>query len=303
MSDHIAHLAICDDVFRLAAFHPALPATFIDLMDSERDICHMGCVTRSADKWSAELIVAASDVLERSTATDPNAARKLSFVLGALTHRSADRHMKPITRCWKDPAIANESKIYQDLFAFREVYHGGTTAAAAPFHWIQLLNPTSDADEQFESYYRVLLRRALIAMHTLNPDKGNIDNWLDRFFDGLQTFPKSLRQYASINAEWDPAKVKRYLHDKHFYDRDDALIQLARGIQHNTHSPSADELHAAVTATSDASSRWARTLKVALDYLTAAAELFTGTIDLNTAKARLDIGVPELALGDHRATN
>lgn len=300
MSDHIAHIAICDDVFRLAARHPAIPDSFKRLFSEQRDMCHMGAVTRSADKWSAELIARSRDTLAGQGQEDPNAEKKLAFVLGALTHRSADRHMKPITRAWKDPALINESKIYQDLFAFREIFQGGRGPEAAPFSWLMLLNPTSDTDAAFEEYYRVLLRRALIGMHTLNPDKQGIDSWLDSFIDGLQTFPKSLRQYAEINATWDQDKVRRYLIEKHFYDHKDEIIRLARGIQHGTVAPDGEAVIDAIAHTDDSCSRWARTLAKAVDYLLVAADLFADAVTVDDAKPRLDIGVPELAIGDHQ---
>lgn len=309
MSDHIAHIGICDDTFRLAAALDGIDPEFKGLMHTHRDDAHMGSVTRSADKWSARVIAAVAQA-GHSGRPDPLGPRKLAFVLGALTHRAADRLTKPITNCWKgdpdrsadEPGTsgadqANESKIMQDLLVYREVFHGGEGTPATPFDPTVLGSWGDDSQRDFERLYRILLRRALIAMHTLNPDDRHIDQWFEGFFRGLQTYPKSLEQYARLAAQWDPQKVQRYLVEKRFYQRGDALIRLARAIQHGgsaTH-PQVAEAHA---ATDHTHSRYARALAKALDYLLAAGDLYRGRIPLAEAEARFDIGVPELSIQD-----
>jgi len=59
-------------------------------------------------------------------------------------------------------------------------------------------------------------------------------------------------------------------------------------------------LNRIVEATTEQHSRWARSLAKAIEYLIAAGELFEAKIGVDEAKTRLDIGVPELAIGDHR---
>ena len=98
-----------------------------------------------------------------------------------------------------------------------------------------------------------------------------------------------------IAAEWDPAKVKRYLEDTHFYDRDDALIRCARDVQHGRPVSAAHAVDA-LAATTDASSRYTRALAKGLDYMIAASRLFEGAISVEEAKTRFDVGVPELSL-------
>lgn len=296
MSEHITHLAICDDVFRLAALHPGIHGTFKELMTSERVAAHMGAVTRSADLWSAELIDWSRGQLPLPKAErDAHAVGKLAFVLGALTHRSADRHMKPIIRCWDDPAERREATIHMDIFTFREVYGAGRGPHAGPFGGGELEVAATPAEERFEEYYRVVMRRALIAMHTFAPDRENVQAWLTAFFDRLQTFPLDLRQHARIAAEWDPDKVRRYLVEKRFYGREDPLISAARRLQHGDTATS-DEVLQAVESTTKANSRYARALRRALEYLLSATQLFGGQISLEEAKKAFDVGVPELAM-------
>ncbi|HEV7301099.1 MAG TPA: hypothetical protein VGN72_17160 [Tepidisphaeraceae bacterium] len=306
MSDHIAHIGICDDTFRLAAVHPAIHPNFKRLMVEHREAAHMGSITRSADKWSVDLVGWARDEFAKPGGERAqNADAKLAFTLGSLTHRSADRLTKPITRCWsgnddsgRRGSEANESKIYQDVFVYKEVYASGHAPDAAGLFAPNFFDIVPDsALAGPEALYRLLLRRALIAMHTLNPDANHIHDWLDRFFAGMQTYPKSLAQYAEINATWPKDKVDKYLTSKRFYDRSDALIQLARAAQTGK-AIDGGAVVDAQQATTERNSRYGRALAKALDYLIAATEYFEGRTDAVTTAKRFDIGVPELSLQD-----
>ncbi|MEM9882989.1 MAG: hypothetical protein AAF800_08745 [Planctomycetota bacterium] len=306
MSDHIAHLGICDDTFRLAARHPAVHPRFKQLFDTQREAAHLGSVTRKADQWTVQVVGWAADQHALPPDDrDPRLDEKLAFTLGSLTHRSADRLTKPITNCWRGTpdagptgGDANESKIMQDLFVFREVYAGGSNdEGAALFSPAVLHLPDTDAAAGTELVFRSLLRRALIAMHTINSDPAHVHDWLDALFAGLQRFPKSLDQYTKLDREWDPAKVKKYLTDKRFYGRDDPLIVLARTLQHGGDA-TGDEIAAAQADTDRRHSRYARALAKALDYLVAGSQRFDGAIGDKDTAERFDIGVPELSIQD-----
>lgn len=304
MSDHIGHLAFFDDTARLALLHDAVHPWFKRLIGSHRDDAHMGTVTRYADKWSVGVFEWARGELAKPEADrDANLDRKAAFVLGAITHRAADRHTKPITRAFAGHddrgGQANEAKIMQDLMIFREVYGQGRGDHAGVLTPDLFDAPTTEPQAAARRWFRLMLRRELIAMHTIRSDAESIHPWLDAFFERLQTFPKSLELYARLNSEWDPAKVDRYLVRPRFYDRDDSIIALARRVQDGA---SAD--HGAVLAAmeaTDASSSWyARGVKRAIEYTLSAGEIVGGEIDRDEAERALDIGVPELALQDDR---
>ena len=312
MSDHIAHLGFCDDTFRLAAKLPGIEPRFVEIMRSHREVAHMGAITRYADRWSAGMVNWAREQYAKpADQRNPHLDDKIAFTLGSLTHRSADRLTKPITKCFpgKDASgqevrdehggNANESKIMQDLFVYREVYQQGGADGAGLFNPTVLDFPRHEGAASAEWLYRTLLRRALIAMHTFNPDPSDTHAWMDKFFEGMQQYPKSLEQYRELNETWDPAKVKLYLTDKHFYDGDDPLIRLARTIQHGGEvtAEQVQQAYDAVDAdTATDQSRYARSLAKSLDYLLAATAAFRGEIDEAETARRFDIGVPELSL-------
>lgn len=299
MSEHITHLAICDDVVRLAKRHPEVHPYFNEVLAAHPDDAGLGATTRSADRWTVDLIVWARKEVARPTEErDKHLAQKLAFVLGALTHRAADRLMKPIlayARQREGDEGFVEATIHCDIFAFKEVYGEGEGPHAGPFSKVVLQEPGTEAARRFEEYFRVLWRRQLIAMHTFSPDRSDVHEWLNRLFVAMQDFPMELSRYARIAAEWDPSKVKRYLEDTHFYSREDALVQAARGIQRDHPIPAADVV-AALAATTNESSRYARALAKGLTYLIAASRLYEGAISVDEAKARFEVGVPELSL-------
>ncbi len=305
MSDHIAHIAICNDAFLLAGAHRDIHPWCRTLMAAHRDAAHLGSITRYADKWSVDLLSWAHGQLSLPEAQrDAWLAQKVAFVLGSLTHRAADRLTKPITKCWKGPdnslskSLANESKIMQDLCVLREVFGHGEGDHAAQFPKPLLHAFESPGGTAFEQAFRALLTRALIGMHTIKPDPDHIQDWLGALFEARQEYPKFLEQYRELDRAWEPGKVKRYLTDMRFYDREDTIIQLARAAQHGTAitTQQVEDAHRATPFDQPTASRYARALSRSLDYLLAAGDIIEARIDTDTAKARLDIGVPELSL-------
>ncbi|MEM6394627.1 MAG: hypothetical protein AAF797_17820 [Planctomycetota bacterium] len=328
MSDHIAHLAICDDVTRLAAVHPDVEPDLAAVLTQFRDDAHLGTITRHADKWSAELLAGCRDAIASADPIDPNAnrssvdggyatgplpQRKLAFILGSLTHRAADRLTKPITHSLPKSVDtpprfgsgnpANESKILQDLLVFKEVYASGrpdnpTSVPGLTQHVLTAL--TGEPEANAELLFRTLLRRALIAMHTLNPDDDHPDAWIEQLLTRLQTYPKSMYQYAQLAAEWPQDKVRQYLTEPNFYCREDTLIQTARALQHGSSltPEQVADAHQQTPFTDAAKSRYARALSRALDYLLVAGQLYRKEIDTDTARTGFDVGVPELAVTD-----
>lgn len=299
MSENITHVAVCDDVTRLIAVHPEVNPTFNEVLRAHQDVSRFGAATRSADRWTTELITWAREQAARAPAeSDPQWSAKLAFALGALTHRAADRLMKPIlhfAETNEGPDGFVEATVHCDIFIFREVYGHGEGPHAEPYPAAILNESTTERQRRIEEYFHVLWRREIVAMHTFAPDRSDIHGWLNKLLYAMQDFPMELSRYARVAAEWDPAKVKRYLTDTHFYDRSDPVIQAARKIQHGEHV-AGDAVVSAVAATADDSCRYARALAKAVSYVVAASRLYEGAITEDEAKTHLDVGIPELSL-------
>jgi hypothetical protein len=140
-----------------------------------------------------------------------------------------------------------------------------------------------------EELLHVLLRRALIGMHTLIPDVENPEGWIDRIYRRRQEFHVDLERYNRAITEPDPAKVQTYIAEDGFYDRSESIISTARRLQHGE-LVSYDEIVVALEA--PAESHYGQALAIGMRYLKAASDFFVGDLDRETLEARLDIGKP-----------
>jgi hypothetical protein len=293
MSEHITHTAICDDVRRICLNLDDLPQAFKDVWSTHADISRLGGVTRHADLWSADIIAHVRDHPE-----DADAKRKLAFVLGALTHRSIDRHMKPVFAYFKQAidartdkgTVVNECTIYCDMLILKEVF-------AIDHLFSDSLFDKSLAERRaaFQELMRTTWQRILIHMHTFKPDDANVHAWLSNLFKGVQDFGIRMHLYDEVAANPDPEKWHKYLTETNFYDAADPIIAAARSLQRGE-SPATGAASRAVEATGPEASLYARAMKRAVDYIRAAAQIYRNEINAEQAKPLMDIGVPELAM-------
>jgi hypothetical protein len=306
LSENITHTAIVDDCVRLALHSEAVCDAFKGCLRGHREIARLGGVTRSGDRFTVRLLGELREVWPRRAAGD-FVEEKLAFVLGWLCHRAADRQMKAIFRavdgdCRKSPT---DCSVYHDAFLFGEVFEGGR---AEPYRPSSLepgmaSHPAAKAIpvEEVEDLFRAMWQRMLIGMHTFIPDADDIHAWLERVFKTRQRLYVDIRRYAEAYAAPDPEKVRRFITDVGFYDRSDALIRLARGLQRVVDPearsrrggegdlPPLDE--AADRAASG--SQYARALRKAYLYVRAASGYFVRSAADEDLSVRLEIGRPE----------
>ncbi len=294
MSEHITHTAICDDGRRLSAALDAFPDRLKHAWETQQAAGQLGGITRQADNFSVGILERMRD----TPADDADANAKIAFVLGALTHRSVDRHMKPIFDFFKkqdDYPGYNECTIYADVQTLQEVYADDDRVFPKGF----LDRDTSPSREGLETLFQHVMRRSLVKLHTFKPQaKEGIDElegWLDRFLGASQEFKIRVDRYLDIAGDPDPEKWRRYLVETNVYNRDAAILRLARKAQHGE-SVANDEVMQAMQGTGIADGRYARALARALEYLLAAGAFWRGEIDSEAATKAFDIGVPELSL-------
>lgn len=295
MSENITHTAIVDDASRLARHSEAICSAFKSALAEYPDVARLGGITRWGDQFNPHFLTALRDDPD-SGRVGTRAAEKLAFVLGWLSHRAADRQMKPVFREF-DPDCAlspSDCSIYHDIFVYREVFGSGAGEpySTAMFEPAMESHPGASAVDvaTLESLFRVMWQRMLLAMHTFKPDGENIDAWLDNVIGRHQRLTVDIRRYAEAFHSPDPAKVDRFIVQPNFYDREEPLIVLARALQRGErpNTTVADAL--AVPA----QSRYGLALHRACRYLHAASEYFRRQTDESDLRARLDIGKPEL---------
>lgn len=293
MSEHITHTAICDDVRRLCLCLDDIPTFFKKVWSDHTDVSRLGSVTRHADRWSADLVAHVRDHPE-----DTDGPRKLAFVLGALTHRSIDRHMKPVFTYFKqaidartvEGSVINECTVYCDILILKEVFSIDHLFSESLFD-----QTLSRKREAFHELMRTTWQRILIQMHTFKPDDDHVHEWLSRLFRGIQDFSIRMEIYEEIAANPDPEKWRRYLVETRFYHPADPIIHLARQIQRGQ-IVSSQEVAQAVENTTADSCIYSRAIKRAIEYIRAASAIYRREITPEQAKPRLDIGVPELSM-------
>ncbi len=294
MSENVTHTGILDDCFRLMQVSDEICDAFKEVAVSQNDFARLGGITRSGDRFTVQLL----DSFRKRWADrkpEDKLESKLAFVLGWLTHRAADRQMKPVFREAESDRTQSPSdcSVYHDAFVFMEVFAGGKEAPynTATFEEGMQSLPVASAFDvaEVEAFFRALLQRALIELHTFIPDRDNIEPWLEKLSTLQQRFYVDINRYAAAIYKPDPEKVKRFITDVNFYDKEDAIIVAVRGIQRGEGVTAVQVKEA---AEADAKSQYAQALQIGFGYLCAASEFFTTDMVPDALKARLDIGKP-----------
>ncbi len=286
MSENITHTAVCDDCLRILQVLPEICPAFKEAAAAHKDIARLGALTRAGDCCSPVLLEDFRDRRDKRT-LDRQMKKKLAFVLGWLTHRAADRQMKPLFRrlCAGENQKPKECSIYHDAFILRTVY-AGTRDNLYPE---EIFAKQPEGLAEIKILFQSLLQASLIELHTFKPDVENASGWLDRLLALRQRFYVNLDRYAAAIREPEPEKTQRFITGPNFYDAADPVIALARKIQHGG-TAGAEEAAAAFSA--DNGSHYARALKLGCGYLRAANKYFTGKTGAAQLKEHLDIGRP-----------
>jgi len=266
--------------------------TFKEVTKRYKDFARLGAITRSGDKFTVQLLTKFRDEWDDQTAKRKT-GQKLTFVLGWLAHRAADRQMKPVFReldgdCQKSP---RDCSVYHDAFIFHEVFAIGKNEPYSPATFETDMASLAVAEyvdvEGVEDFFRALLQRALIDLHTFIPDRENIEDWLEGLFEKQQRFYVDLDRYAKAIYDPDPDMMRRFIEEGNFYSHDDKIIQVARRLQRGE-EVSGDEVREA--GDSDVISHYALAIKKGFGYLRAASEFFVGDMSPEILTERLDIG-------------
>lgn len=296
MSENITHTAIVDDCARLVSHTVGICPVFQQCWSAHPDIARLGGITRSGDFHNPGLL---ADYRQRwpMQQAGERLPQKLAFVLGWLSHRAADRQFKAVFRQAEpgEHGRPYDCSIYHDVVVFREIFLSGKQE---PYQ-SSMLDIALDshaaagavAVSEVESLLQAMWQRMLIRMHTFIPDEEHVESWLDNVLDRYQPLYVDMQRYAEAYSHPDPLKMQRFIVDMNFYDRTDALIRFARGIQHGTLDPTI-VLEIALKE-AETQSLYARALARAYRYILAASDFFLARIEVEELYRRLDIGQPE----------
>jgi hypothetical protein len=121
-----------------------------------------------------------------------------------------------------------EISAYYDTHVFRKVYLAGQEE---PFNRFLLAENGTEPGQALEEFVSALFQRALLASHTLAPDKDDLDGWLDNLIARVQPLYVNVRTYVRVFADPDPDKMRAYGIEDAFYFEEDPAIRVARSAQ------------------------------------------------------------------------
>ena len=293
MSEHIVHTSIMEDSFNFISISDEICQEFKEIAENYHDFALLGSITRGADRFSVNLLKSFRDRWDSSKEED-KIEEKLAFVFGWLTHRSADRQMKPIWR--GDNEIDNslspsECSVYHEAFMFKEYHEEENEIYNMVFDQSKLNKNQAAVSlkvKEGKKLIRALLKGALIEMHTLIPGEDDIESWLENLFSLQQTFKNDLlARYAEAIYNPEPEKIKKYITDVNFFKRDEPLLKLAKEIR-SGNEIDAEKLSSILKK--QAESQYAIALKRAYLYLKSASDFFKEKITIEQLEEDLHIG-------------
>jgi hypothetical protein len=251
VSDLLTHWAVFEDMRRLAALDPRMARDLVAILQAERQYGRLGSVSRGGARFVPHVLSRAREQWPALQAAGGAAgdllARKIAYALGGIAHFPADYILKPVMSRlagadWnathhamqkgvaEAPALEaiQEISVYYDVKVFREVYLAGSED---PFNRFLFADSRLEPVRALEEFVTSLFQRALLAAHTLAPDREGLDAWLDNLIGQVQPLYLSVERYVSVFRSPDPEKSRRYGVETEFYRKDDPAVAAARAAQ------------------------------------------------------------------------
>jgi hypothetical protein len=287
MSDLLTHWAVFEDCRRLAQMDDRVDPLLARVMHEEREFARLGAIARSGAVFVPHVLKPAREAYRQGGEAElPR--RKLAFALGGITHYAADVIIKPLLTSraqmdWNEAhhrmqrgdsapdSPIREVSAYYDTHVFRKVYLAGQEE---PFNRFLLAENATEPGQALEAFVFALFQRALLASHTLAPDKDDLDGWLDNLIAQVQPLYVNVRTFVRVFAAPDPEKMRAYGVEDAFYAESDPAIRAARKAQAGEKSLGA-ELAAALDEAANASG-YARAVCLGLQRLRETSAFWRG---------------------------
>lgn len=311
MSEHITHVAICDDCIRLALHSPKICQPFKQVLNDHIDLARMGSFTRGGDRVTVQVL---DYCRQRWPKRQPGnmVEEKLAFALGWRGHNAADRQFKPVYRQVEpeyyakadaaagggDPDMdaPSDSRIYHDTIVFNEVFRGGRDKPFSP-HLLEYRLQSHPAArglaiEHLEDLLGGLLQRSLFELQSLPAGEGNARKRLAVSPRRYQPFTVDVHRMSRAFYSPDAEKLRRFTIENDFYDRVNPIIVLARSIQRGAPDQRIN-LDQALQA-AESQSGYAQAVRKGYLYLLASSEYFERRIGDEELRERLDLAKPHV---------
>ena len=326
MSEHITHVAVFEDVARLAQHAGSMSAVVRRTLARHYDSALCGSASSGSGRPGIhrqvtfpllERVRAGADALPDGDAV---LGRQFAFLLGWLTHTGADRTLDVRDR-YREAGFTldtgeetattpeqrrlglteTEKQVYDDAFLFGAVYDGGRRSTRTPYEPLSPATLEPDMRSHpgaasvdvaaVEPLFGAFWQTGLLEIQGFYDEAGDLDGWVDTFFARRQEFMEDLRDYVDAFQSPDPVKTRYYIEEFGFYDEGDPVVRLARSIQAGAADPSVD-LDEALAAAPE-QSLYARALAAAYALVAEAGRYVEGDAPAAAMAAALGVAAYE----------
>jgi hypothetical protein len=303
MSEPITHMAVSEDAARIALVSDRIAGAFKTSIRNHMDVIRLGGMTRQGDSHTLSFMDYVKENWE--TRTDEGyVEEKLAFLIGWRGHQAADQRFKGEYRALdRDHYTQNrqspsDTSIYHDIVVFHEVYGSGKEVPLSPSTLDYRLetHPAFNALEMnsLEKLIVPVQQRQLLELQAYVDDDEGFGKWVGLTVGGgderrrMQRFRIDMERFYSARNKPSVDRMRRFIAEPNFYNRDDHLIKLARAVQKGEPDSSID-LNGALHAAKD-QSQYAQAVMRGYEYIEAASDYFEENIDSDTFLYRSRVG-------------
>ncbi|MCR8633068.1 hypothetical protein [Paenibacillus radicis (ex Xue et al. 2023)] len=300
MSENITHFSSMEDCFNFMEVSPDICSEFKKAGQMNYNLARLASVTRYGDKFTAPLMGELREAY-RSGKFDEAQQRKLTYVLGWLCHRAADRCMKPVFSSFDASTLRHaenidyspsECSVYNDAFIYH-LYYAKEENGLYPKTVFEDQMDSGPENERFDvlgtrELNRMIIQNSLLPMHHPGAVNGDTDAWFDFIERKRQRFTLEVERYRDAILNPVLAKVDRYITDAEFYDKEEPLLKLAVSLRAKDSGSRDYDVRSALAA--EPHSSYAHILHTGFRYLASASEFFVGDMSVEELKDRFDIG-------------
>ena len=298
MSEHITHIAVYEDLARIALSIPEICDAFKTCIQNQYDSGLLGGASRGNSDYAVPILEKYKDDWD-SAKSAREVQIKIAYAIGWLAHRAADTGFSLAFEAAEtdpNPLYTNDNcRVYQDAMTFRKVYGGGKKPSLSPkeifsqatFDYNMRSHPaTGSIDVAItEPLLSRMWQADMIKKHLFLEQEDNFDLWVDTFVERYQAMTEDVRRYEEAYNNPDPELTRRYYDQDNYYDESDDIIRYVRAIQ-DAQEPGLD-LKKSVEKAKD-QSLYAQVLRLGYSYLKGASDYFTEDIDKTTFLAILE---------------
>lgn len=284
MSEYITHIGVQEDTARLALHSPNICEAFKTCFRDHALAARLGSSSRGNSTFIVQNLDHFRDIWPDRKPED-RLEDKLSYTLGWITHRAADRYFKPRYGTFdKNPESLHpvEARILHDVVVYDKVYQNGKmppfskgfaerdmqTHPAA-----KLLNAT-----KAENLFGPMYQSDFLGLQSIKV--GSAEELIKRINKQFPEFTVDLNRLIDAIENPNEVNIHRMIEAPNFYDENDQIIKMARNLQHGE-SVDGMSLQDALNATE--LSQYAETLVKSFNWIQDASDYFSRSSERDMA--------------------